>query len=290
MREITVSIAKPMVLSQFLRQAFPSLPAKQLTNALERRDVKRDGKRMGARDMVLPGDRLQVYIDERYLSADEALPQILFEDNNILLCVKQPGIAVTEDASGAPTLEKLIQRSHPTARACHRLDYYTGGIVAFALNDKSRRALEEAFKQRTLRKFYRCLVFGKPRDGQALLRGYLKKDADKAFVHIYEHNVPGSLPIETAYQMLDSCETVSLLRVELITGRTHQIRAHLASIGYPVCGDDRYGDREKNREFRVRSQQLWATELEMHFDGGPLAYLNGRRFSVKPAFTMRGFE
>lgn len=288
MREITAQNERPLPLEQFLRQSFPSLPQKQLSNALSRRDIKRGGKRLGAKDEVLPGDRLQVFIADAYLSG--GLPEILYEDQNLLLAVKHPGVSVTEDKRGAPTLQEMVQSRYPSAAACHRLDHNTGGLVVFALNEESRRALEKAFRERTVKKFYRCLVFGKPSPGQALLRGYLKKDADKATVRIFPREVPGSLPVETAYWTLDSCETVSLLRVELITGRTHQIRAHLSSIGHPVCGDDRYGDRAKNKEFRVRTQQLWATELEFHFTAGPLKYLDGRLFTIKPRFSMRGFE
>ena len=172
MRELVATIAKPLALSLFLRQSFPSLPQRQLKNALDRRDVKREGRRLGPGDLVFPGEVALV---------DEDLQPVARKDQ-----------------------------------------------VA--------------------------------------------------------------LPIETAYETLDSCETVSLLRVELITGRTHQIRAHLAAAGFPVCGDDRYGDRAKNRAFHVRTQQLWATELVFHFAGGPLAYLDGRAFSIRPRFTMRGFE
>lgn len=288
MRELVATIAKPLALSLFLRQSFPSLPQRQLKNALERRDVKREGRRLGPGDLVFPGDRLQVFIDERYLAAPR--PEILFADENLLLAVKQPGISVTEDKAGAGTLEALVRQEYPGARACHRLDFYTGGLVVFSLNERSRLALEAAFRDRSLNKFYRCLVFGKPVPGRGLLRGYLKKEADQALVRVSGRETPGALPIETAYETLDSCETVSLLRVELITGRTHQIRAHLAAAGFPVCGDDRYGDRAKNRAFHVRTQQLWATELIFHFAGGPLAYLDGRAFSIRPRFTMRGFE
>ena len=311
MRELVATIAKPLALSLFLRQSFPSLPQRQLKNALGRRDVKREGRRLGPGDLVFPGDRLQVFIDERYLAAPR--PEILFADENLLLAVKQPGISVTEDKAGAGTLEALVRQEYPGARACHRLDFYTGGLVVFSLNERSRLALEAAFRDRSLNKFYRCLVFGKPVPGRGLLRGYLKKEADKALARIsgkencfaavvfakFQDALDGDKPHVVLHNpsdcgnvgtILRSCETVSLLRVELITGRTHQIRAHLAAAGFPVCGDDRYGDRAKNRAFHVRTQQLWATELVFHFAGGPLAYLDGRAFSIRPRFTMRGFE
>lgn len=290
MRKITAStLVKPMALPQFLRQSFPGLPQKILQNALDRRDVKRDGQRLGEKDLVAPGDELTVFIDDRYLDNADC-PQIVYEDNHILVAVKEPGISVTEDKNGAETLQDRIRRHYPAAVACHRLDYHTGGMVVFALNPKAQQALEAAFRDRTVEKYYRCLVFGRPDPGKAHLKGYLIKDAENALVRVYPREIPGSLPIETAYETLDTCETVSLLRVELITGRTHQIRAHLAAIGHPICGDDRYGDRAKNKEFRVTRQQLWATELYFHFDKGPFAYLNEKPLRIKPRFTMRGFE
>ena len=123
--------------------------------------------------------------------------------------------------------------------------------------------------------------------GAAREKAYLKKDAQAARVTIYDWAAPGAQPIETAYAMLDSCQEYSLLEVELVTGRTHQIRAHLAHLGMPICGDDRYGDREKNKQWKVAKQQLFATRIEFSFPRGTcLAYLDKRRFAVKPKFTL----
>ena len=286
MRQMTAQIDKPMALQNYLRRAFPAIPPVILRKALENKDVRRDGKRLTAEEIILPGDVLTLYIDDKYLE-DDTRPEIVFVDKNIIIVNKKPGITTVEEREGIPCLQDAVQKMYPEARACHRLDYNTGGIVVFSRTNAAREQLEAAFRDRTVRKFYRCLVWGQPKQGAGRFKAYLKKDSKAARVTIYDHNVPGSLPIETAYAMLDSCLEYSLLEVELITGRTHQIRAHLAHLGYPICGDDRYGDREKNKRWKVTRQQLWSTRIEFTFKHGtPLAYLDGRKFSVSPEFTL----
>ncbi|MDR3086004.1 MAG: RluA family pseudouridine synthase [Christensenellaceae bacterium] len=289
MRRVLVLGEKPLPLPQFLRQRFPHLPPKILQNALKRRDVKRGGLRLGAHDLVAPGEELEIFIDESYLSGIPA-PKVVFADENIVVAVKPQGVAVAEDSRGAPTLADALQGEYPGALPCHRLDVQTGGLTVFALNQPALAEMERAFKERSLQKIYRCLVFGRPSPGTALLRAWLSKDASSSKVAVYDRAVPGSLPIETAYQTLDSSSEMSLLKVDLLTGRTHQIRAHLAHIGHPVCGDDKYGDRAKNKAYGLTRQQLWATEIHLRFDDGPLKYLNGKAFSIKPEFGLRDLD
>ena len=286
MRQIVASIDRPMPLQSFLRRVYPAIPPAILRKAMDNRDVRRDGKRLGAAELIYPDDELTLYIDDRYLE-DETPPEIVFVDKNIVIVNKKPGITTVEARKGVPCLQDAVQRLYPEARACHRLDFNTGGIVVFARTNAAREQLETAFRDRTVRKFYRCLVWGQPKEGIGKFRAYLKKDAQNAKVTIYDWAAPGALPIETAYAMLDSCMEYSLLEVELITGRTHQIRAHLAHLGYPICGDDRYGDRDKNKQWKVTRQQLWATRVEFSFRPGTcLGYLDNRKFSVSPEFTL----
>ena len=287
MREIQANIDRPMALQNFLRRAYPALPPAILRKALKNRDVRRRGQRLYPDELVYPDDELTLYIDDKYLE-DETPLDIVYEDKNLLLVNKKQGIAVVEERRGVPSLEAAVQKRYPGATACHRLDYNTGGLVVFSRNDGAKEQLEAAFRERTVRKFYRCLVWGKPEVGAAREKAYLKKDAQAARVTIYDWAAPGAQPIETAYAMLDSCQEYSLLEVELVTGRTHQIRAHLAHLGMPICGDDRYGDREKNKQWKVTKQQLFATRIEFSFPRGTaLAYLDKRKFSVKPKFSLK---
>lgn len=286
MREIIARIDKPMALQSFLRRTFPALPTAILRKAMDNRDVRRAGKRLYADELIYPDDALTLYIDDRYLDGDEPL-DVVFADKNIVIINKKPGITVVEERQGTPCLQDAVRKLYPEACACHRLDYNTGGLVVFSRTNAAKQQLEAAFRDRTVRKFYRCLVWGQPKEGAGHFRAYLKKDAQAAKVTIYDWAAPGAQPIETAYAMLDSCLEYSLLEVELITGRTHQIRAHLAHLGYPICGDDRYGNREKNKQWKVTKQQLWATRIEFSFPRGTaLAYLDKRKFSVSPKFTL----
>lgn len=286
MREITAKIDKPMTLQTYLRRTFPAIPTPIMRKAMENRDVRRMGKRLYGDELVYPDDRLTLYIDDRYLE-DETRPEFVFVDKNLVIVNKKPGITVVEEREGVPCLQDAVQKIYPEAKACHRLDYNTGGLVIFARTNAAKEQLEEAFHDRTVHKFYRCLVWGQPKEGIGRFKAYLKKDSQAARVSIYDWSAPGALPIETAYAMLDSCKEYSLLEVELITGRTHQIRAHLAHLGYPLCGDDRYGDRDKNKLWKVTRQQLWATRIEFSFKyGTTLGYLDNRRFSSTPQFTL----
>ncbi len=288
MREIVAKIDRPMSLQNFIKRTYPAIPPAIMRKAMDNRDVRRNGKRLYADELIYPDDKLLLYIDDRYLESDEEL-DIVFEDKNLLIINKMPGITTVEERQGVPCLQDAVQKFCPEARACHRLDYNTGGLVVFAKTNAAKEQLEEAFRDRTVRKFYRCLVWGQPKEGIGRFKAHLKKDAQAAKVTIYDWAAPGTQPIETAYAMLDSCLEYSLLEVELITGRTHQIRAHLAHLGYPICGDDRYGNRDLNKQWKITKQQLWATRIEFSFKRGtPLAYLDNRKFSVSPKFTLKG--
>jgi len=140
----------------------------------------------------------------------------------------------------------------------------------------------QAFSQRSFQKFYTCRVKGCPAKREAVMHAHLRKDAQISRVSVTDYPARGSMEIITGYRVIQDGE-YALMEVELITGRTHQIRAHLAHIGHPILGDDKYGDRMLNRQLGVKRQQLWATRLVFQADGA-LAYLNGRSFSVKCPF------
>ena len=166
--------------------------------------------------------------------------------------------------------------------ACHRLDHRTCGLCLFAKNEAALLILQEAFRDRTIEKYYECLVRGVPKPPSAVCRAWLVKDARRACVRISDHPEADAKPIETGYETLES-GPVSRLRVHLITGRTHQIRAHLASLGHPVLGDDLYGDREFNRREKARSLKLCAVSLKLDTEGR-LPHLDGREFTITPPF------
>lgn len=273
-----------MRLDAALRRTFPELPSWSLRDAFVHRDVKLNGKRTKPEVRVAGGELAQVYVMEKTPVLD-----VVYEDADVLLVNKRPGISVTEDAGGGATLTELAARYMREKDAdaflpqpVHRLDNQTSGLLLFAKNAAAQEILEEAFRLRLPEKEYTCLVRGILKPPKALCRAWLVKDAAAARVTIFDHEVPGSKPIATAYETLES-GPVSRVRVELITGRTHQIRAHMASLGHPLLGDDVYGDRTFNRVQKARRLMLCATRLTLHTDG-KLPALEGKTFTIPCPF------
>ena len=167
---------------------------------------------------------------------------------------------------------------------CHRLDRNTNGLVLFAKNEASLEILLKKFKNHEIQKKYLALVYGKPKNKKARLEAYLFKDNKKSLVYISDEFKTGYQKIITSYTVINEFENnSSLLEVEIETGRTHQIRAHLAHIGYPIIGDGKYGINSVNKEFGFKYQQLTANQLTFNFktDSGILNYLNGKTFKLK---------
>ena len=158
----------------------------------------------------------------------------------------------------------------------HRLDRNTMGLVVYALNKTAEKELLESFKIREIDKTYNCICVGAPKQQSAKLKAFLFKDAKKSLVYISNTQKQGYLPIETHYQVLKTMGELSLLEVKLVTGRTHQIRAHLAFLKTPILGDGKYGYNKVNRRYRVKTQLLCCTKITFHFKQGTLKYLDGK--------------
>ena len=283
------------LLSAILRQEAAEIPIWAIKEAIKKRDVRVNGEKITADVRVKAGQEIRVFFPKAVLAQQEKkslpLPEIVFEDERILLVNKPQGIpSQNEDKplEGDSALTRAIAylkaqgKRTDSLHLCHRLDVQTGGLLLFAKDDEAFDSARAAFSERTFQKFYTCRVKGCPAMAQAHMRAYLRKDAEISRVAITDYPARNSLPIETAYRVIQPGEHARL-EVELITGRTHQIRAHLAHIGHPILGDDKYGDREINRQLGIRRQQLWATRLVVHA-GGALAYLNGRSFEAKCPF------
>lgn len=270
----------PQRLEAYLCRAFPLLPPHVIRAALQKKDVKQNGIRAGRDAAVLPGARVQLYT-----AFAAALPPV-YEDDRILLVNKPAGISCDEDGRGGMTVLSLAQRAAGGAyqpRLCHRLDNQTSGLLLLAKDDEAEQLLLSAFQERTLEKVYECLVRGQMRPEKATVKAFLVKDAARSTVRVITHETPGAQPIETMYETLSFDGTLSRLRVTLLTGRTHQIRAHMAFLSHPVLGDDKYGDRALNKRMKTTSLHLCAQSLTLHVQGS-LSYLDGRNFSITPPF------
>ena len=271
---------------RFLRRYLPELPSQTVRDAFSRRDVKADGVRVRPDHLLCMGQSVQIYYMDQPLTA--AL-EVVYEDADVLLVNKRPGISVEKDEGGGVSLTELceayIREKDPAAPSpvpCHRLDNKTCGLCLFALNPTSADILQEVFRSRTLEKYYICLVKGFMKPPSAVCKAFLLKDAENAKVTVSDHPVQGSREIITGYETLENGE-ISRLRIHLITGRTHQIRAHMAALGHPLLGDDVYGDRSFNRARKCRRLCLCAAELTLD-TGGKLPALDGKHFRIDPPF------
>ena len=268
-----------------LRRFLPELSPQTVRACFQRRDVKLDGRRVKPDARVTAGQLVQVYCME-----DRADPvDVVYEDEDVLLINKRAGVSVEPDDGAGPSLTELAHRhlllrdpAAPPPRPCHRLDNQTCGLLLMAKTPGAEEILVRAFRERTMDKRYICLVRGMPKPPAATCRAYLLKDAQAARVTILDHPVPGAKSIATAYETLEP-GPVSRLRVHLLTGRTHQIRAHLAALGHPLLGDDVYGDRAFNRLHHARRLMLCAASLTLD-TGGALPRLDGKTFTVPCPF------
>jgi 23S rRNA pseudouridine1911/1915/1917 synthase len=227
----------------------------------------------------------------RELAALTQAFRIVYEDGDILIVDKPQGIPTAIADGGEDTLEHRVQTLCPTARPAHRLDVQTSGLVLFAKHDAALNALTDAIAARQFKKLYLCIVRGTPSPGEALLTAYAIKDERRARLSVYDTKVAESREIVTGYRVLASQGGMSELEVDLVTGRTHQIRAHMAHMGHPILGDDKYGDRGFNHAHRAYLPRLCAVRLELCFpENSPLAHLSGLNFEIEPPFSLDDIE
>jgi len=283
---VTDHAAEGQRIDACIRRFLPELPPRTAQQSFARRDVKLDGKRVKPDVRVTAGQKVELFCMEQ----TTPMVDVIYEDDDVLLVNKRAGISVEPDEKGGVTLTELawkhVRQHNPDAicpKACHRLDNQTCGLLMFAKNPKAEAILVRAFRDRTMDKRYICLVRGMMKPPAATCRAYLHKDAKAAHVTIHDSQVPGSRPIITEYETLDN-GPISRLLVHLVTGRTHQIRAHMAALGHPLLGDDVYGDRSFNRQQKVQGRLcLCAARLTID-TAGELPQLDGRTFTVECPF------
>ena len=294
------------------------IPPSLLYKSIRTKKIKVNRKRAEANLILEEGDTVQCFLSEEFFKCetdDTSLARItphldiVYEDENILLLNKRPGISVHEDEKGSTnTLITHIQaylyqkgEYNPNDEQsfapalCNRIDRNTGGIVIAAKNAKTLRVMNEKIKKREIDKFYLAAIHGIPKKKSDTLTAFLRKDSEKNIVKIYDTNPPRDAKrIITKYNVIASKSGLSLIEVELLTGRTHQIRAHMAHIGHPLLGDGKYGINKSDKAQGYKYQALYSYRLRFSFTGDEthLEYLNGNQFSIhkKSIYFTEYFE
>lgn len=270
-------------LSNFLYSHFNGLSSSAFYKALRKKDIRINDVRVNEDKIVYEFDTITVYIIDDLLYKNFDIKTV-FEDDNILAVYKPAELEVV-NSSYDDSLTNLLSKKYSFIKPCHRLDRNTTGLVLFAKNDESLDILLNKFKNKEIRKFYRCIVWGIMPKKQELLKAFLFKDTKKSLVYISDTPKKGYLEILTKYTVIseNKKDNVSTLNIELITGRTHQIRAHLSHIGHPIIGDGKYGINEVNKKFKAKFQQLEDYKLIFDFksDSGILNYLDKKTIEYK---------
>ena len=293
-------------LDRFVSKTVPLLPASLAQKYIRLKRIKCNGKRIERDTRLNAGDVLQLYINDEFFEDPKpnnayltvAVPKlhIVYEDENIILVDKKQGQAVHphDGAEYGRTLIDHIQaylyqkrewspqgENAFTPALCNRIDRNTGGIVIAAKTAEALRVMNQKIKDRELDKRYLAIVEGTPRPPKGSLKGYLFKDAKKNRVFVTDTPQAGAKSCQTNYVTLASQKGLSLVECELITGRTHQIRAQFAHAGHPLLGDGKYGKLDK--KYDRNYQALYSYKLTFCFttDAGGLDYLNGKTFKVE---------
>ncbi|MCI8422899.1 MAG: RluA family pseudouridine synthase [Lawsonibacter sp.] len=294
-------------LDRWLAKTLPLLPAPLAQKYIRLKRVKVNGKGSRRDVRLTKGDLLQLYINDEFfgrptpenafLSLYQPRLNILYEDEHILLLDKRPGMVVHPDESErVNTLlthlqAYLYQKREWSPRQenafapalCNRIDRNTGGIVIAAKTAEALRVMNQKIKDRELTKLYLCVVQGRLTPPEGRLEGWIWKDEVKKQVYVRKRPEPGAKTAVTAYRTLAVNNGLSLVECDLLTGRTHQIRAQLAAAGHPLIGDGKYGSERENRKYGRHGQALYSYQLTFRFttDAGPLEHLNGRTFQVE---------
>lgn len=293
-------------LDKFLTKAVKGLPMSLMYKYIRTKKIKVNRARTEQKYVLQEGDIVQLFIKDEFFDSperdDSALASIkpkltvVYEDENIILVNKRPGVLVHEDDEARDNTLIMHIKAYLYQKGeydpeneqsfapalCNRIDRNTGGIVIGAKNAEALRVMNEKIKNDEISKFYYCAVHGKMPKKADTLTGFLLKDSDKNQVRIFDKQVKGSKNIITKYKVVSEKNGNSLLEIELVTGRTHQIRAHLSYIGHPLLGDGKYGVNKDDRAKGYKYQALYAYRLRFDFndDSGALGYLRGKEVKL----------
>ena len=308
MRELTIGKNDAgQRLDRFVAKSLPLLPSALLQKYIRLKRIKVNGGRAERDYRLKEGDTLQLYINDEFfdkpreenmfLTLFRPSLEIVYEDENLMLLNKRPGLVVhADETEKVNTLINHIQaylyqkrewnprwENAFTPALCNRIDRNTGGIVIAAKNAETLRIINEKIRDREIDKRYLCITLGAPKPAEGKIECFLLKDEKKKQVAVYHKPVPGGKTAVTRYRTLEKRGELALVEVELLTGRTHQIRASFADLGCPLLGDGKYGRGDVNKRYGETRQALHSYRLTFDFptDAGLLNYLKGRSFEVE---------
>ena len=310
MKEFTISKNDAgQRMEKFITKAIPKLPSSLLYKYIRLKRIKLNGKRCEISTRLSVGDIVQCYVSDEFFEAEEKRPEfmlapssidVVFEDENILLVNKPAGLLVHEgDQWCADTLIARIQHylykkgdydpkneNSFVPALCNRIDRNTCGIVIAAKNAATLRVLNDKIKDRELEKKYLCVVKGVPKKKTGLLEHFIFKNEKTNTVEALPSPKPGAKTAKTKYIVLASHDDMSLCEAELLTGRTHQIRAQFAAIGHPLIGDTKYGKAKDGHGFTWQALCSYKLTFRFEEDAEHLAYLDGKTFTVSEAWFL----
>lgn len=285
MRKIIVEKNNKKIVN-YIKSKFNNVPESIIFKALRQKDIRINDVKISENLPVEIGDEITIYIKDELLFGEHySLKKewIIYDDENVVIVNKPKGILI-QGSNTDIGLDKLINDYYGVTSIvpCHRLDRNTSGLVIFAKDKESEEIILKLIKNHEIIKHYKCIVYGHPKQNNATLKSYLFKDSKNNKVIISDEKKKGYVEIITKYTVLENYKNnTSLLDIELVTGRTHQIRAHLAFIGHPIIGDGKYGINQINKEFGKTWQELESYKITFKSSFGRLKYLKGATFFVK---------
>lgn len=265
----------------FLLDNFDGLCTNTIYKALRKKDIRINDIKVNSNVFLQTGDSVKIFISDEFLfKQNHCNFNKVYEDDNILIIDKPAEIEVT----GSNSITSILKRQYAYIEPCHRLDRNTTGLLIFAKNKDALDILLQKFKNREIEKHYKAMVYGIPNIKSQTLEAYLFKDNKKALVYISDTPQKGYVKIVTSYKVLEKIieKNYCILDIQLHTGKTHQIRAHLAHIGYPIIGDGKYGINKINKQFGYKTQQLCSSYIKFNFktDAKILNYLSNKDVSL----------